>query len=128
VASASGTYRCATNIEHREIIMKRSTKVIAVAGGAAAILLSGAGIAQALSGDDGDPGETDTAITGAALAQASAAALAYTGEGTVTGTEVGDEESYYEVEVTLENGNQVDVQLDEGFAVVDGKADSETDQ
>src|SRR5258708_6380447 len=108
--------------------MKRSTKIIAVAGGAAAIVLSGAGIAQGLSGDDGDPGETETAITGDALAQASAAALKYTGEGTVTGTEVGDEESYYEVEVTLENGNQVDVQLDEGFAVVDAAADSETDQ
>jgi len=108
--------------------MKRSTKVIAVTGGVAAIILSGAGIAQGLSGDDGDPGETDTAITGDALAQASAAALEYTGEGTVTGTEVGDEESYYEVEVTLENGNQVDVQLDEGFAVVDTIADSETDQ
>ena len=50
--------------------------------------------------------------------KASAAALAYTGEGQVTGTEVGDEESYYEIEVTLDDGRQVDVQLDESFAVV----------
>ena len=108
--------------------MKRSTKVGAAVGGAAALILSGAGIAQGLGADDSDPGETDSAITGDALARASAAALEYTGGGTVTGTEVGDEESYYEVEVTLDNGKQVDVQLDEGFAVVDGNADSETDQ
>ena len=43
----------------------------------------------------------------------------------MTGTEVGDEESYYEVEVTLDDGSQVDVQLDEQFNVVGGEADSE---
>ena len=36
----------------------------------------------------------------------------------MTGTEVGDEESYYEIEVTLDSGHQVDVQLDEDFNVV----------
>jgi hypothetical protein len=49
--------------------------------------------------------------------------LAFTGGGTVTGTEVGDEESYYQVEVTLAGGRQVDVQLDEGFNVVANKVD-----
>ena len=57
-------------------------------------------------------------ITGSALDQASAKALAHIGEGRVTGTEVGDEESYYEIEVTLDSGRQVDVQLDESFNVV----------
>jgi len=37
----------------------------------------------------------------------------------VTDTEVGDEDSYYEVEVTLGDGSQVDVQLDKAFKVVD---------
>lgn len=41
----------------------------------------------------------------------------------MTGTEVGDEESYYEVEVTLDNGSEVDVQLDESFAVVGSEGD-----
>ena len=41
----------------------------------------------------------------------------------MTETEVGDEEScYYEVEVTLDDGSQVDVQLDEGFNVVGDEA------
>ena len=42
------------------------------------------------------------------------------------GTEVGDEESYYEVEVTLDDGSQVDVQLDRHFNVVGSSADGET--
>ena len=57
--------------------------------------------------------------------KASAAALDHTGGGQVTGTEVGDEESYYEVEVTLDDGTQVDVQLDESFAVVSDETDTE---
>jgi uncharacterized membrane protein YkoI len=74
--------------------------------------------------DDG----TEVPITGVELEQASRAALEHTGEGTVTETEVGDEESYYEVEVTLDDGSQVDVQLDEDFNVVDVMADDDTDE
>jgi hypothetical protein len=70
-------------------------------------------------------GDSEEPISGTALEKASAAALAHTGEGRVTDTEVGDEESYYEVEVTLDNGSQVDVQLDESFNVVGESADVE---
>jgi len=41
----------------------------------------------------------------------------------VTGSEVGDEESLYQVEVTKADGSQVDVQLDENFIVVGSKTD-----
>ena len=79
-------------------------------------------MAFAGNGDDGEPGEdareVEVPITGTDLEKASAAALAHTGQGRVSGTEVGDEESYYEIEVTLDDGRQVDVQLDESFAVV----------
>ena len=47
----------------------------------------------------------------------------FTGGGEVTETEVGDEESYYEVEVTLDSGDQVDVQLDEDFQIVGSKTE-----
>ncbi|MDT5287220.1 MAG: hypothetical protein QOF88_2109 [Mycobacterium sp.] len=90
---------------------------IVTAVGAAAVAI-GTGIAAAQP-DDGE----GTPITGDALAKASQAALAFTGGGNVTGTEVGDEESLYEVEVTLSNGNQVDVQLDQNFVVVGSKTD-----
>ena len=55
--------------------------------------------------------------------RASAAALEHTGGGEVTETEVGDEESYYEVEVTLDDGSETDVQLDRDFNVVGSEAD-----
>lgn len=87
----------------------------------AAAVVGGGGFAMANSGDSSEP------ITGVALEKASAAALAHTGGGTVSETEAGDEDSYYEVEVTLDDGSQVDVQLDEGFNVVGGKVDSETE-
>ena len=81
----------------------------------AAALVVGAGAASggAAIAAGGDDDATETPITGSALENATAAALEHTGGGRVTGTEVGDEESYYEVEVTLDGGRQVDVQLDE---------------
>lgn len=100
--------------------MKRTTR-IAVAASAAVMALGTAGVvAASAAGDD-----SDTPITGTDLQSASDAALAHTGQGSVTGTEVGDEDSYYEVEVTLDDGSQVDVQLDENFKVVDSMADTE---
>ncbi|BCB89588.1 PepSY domain-containing protein [Phytohabitans suffuscus] len=101
--------------------MRRRTRWI-IGAVAAGVVASGAvsGVAIAAAG------EVDTPITGDALAKAEAAALAHTGGGKVTGTEAGDEDSYYEVEVTLPDGGQVDVQLDEAFVVVSQKADQDT--
>jgi uncharacterized membrane protein YkoI len=90
----------------------------------AALGAGGAAIATAASGGGDD--EPDKAISGAALDRASSAALAHTGGGKVTGTEVGDEESYYEVEVTRGDGSQVDVQLDRGFQVIGAEGDNDS--
>lgn len=83
-----------------------------------AAIAGGGSFAMANGGDNAEP------ITGDALTKASDAALAHTGGGRVSETEVGDEDSYYEVEVTLDNGNQVDVQLDENFNVVSDKVEA----
>lgn len=98
--------------------MQRRTKIIGAA--AVAVVAVGGVTGAALAGDDDG---TDQPITGDALQKASTAALAETGEGKVTETEINDEESYYEVEVTLNNGDQVDVQLDKSFNVVGSKND-----
>lgn len=93
----------------------------------AAALVVGAGAASggAAIAAGGDDDGTESPITGSALDNATTAALEHTGGGTVTGTEVGDEESYYEVEVTLDGGRQVDVQLDKSFNVVSSEGDRE---
>ena len=119
--------------------MKRNSRLlIFVALLAVAALAVGAAAAVASIGDGAEPGSTavddgpeddadsaedtaegpDVPIVGPDLDRATAAALAYLGEGRVTATEVGDEESYYEVEVTLDDGREVDVQLDEAFNLV----------
>src|SRR5918995_1655401 len=101
--------------------IKRSVlAVVAVA----ALGAGGAAIATAASGGGGDEG-SGKGISGAALDRASSAALSETGGGKVTATEVGDEESYYEVEVTRSDGSQVDVQLDRDFQVVGSEGDND---
>ncbi len=102
--------------------MVNTTKVLLVSALVAVGVVAGTGAAIA-SGDD-----TEEPITGDALTQASEVALAHTGGGTVTETEVGDEESYYEVEVTMDDGRQIDVQLDEAFNVVGDEVDTEEDK
>jgi uncharacterized membrane protein YkoI len=111
-------------VRTRRLTMRTRTRYI-VAAASVAVVGLGIGAAAAVGAATGD--DTEAPISGEALELASSAALAHTGEGRVTGTEVGDEESYYEVEVTLDDGGQVDVQLDANFKVVDAAADREDD-
>jgi hypothetical protein len=90
----------------------------------AAIAAGGVAIAGATGGGDDDDGG-DRPITGTALDRARSAALEHTGGGRVTETEVGDEESRYEVEVTRADGSQVDVQLNRDFDVVGSEGDDD---
>ena len=66
-------------------------------------------------------------IAAVALAAGGVGIATATGGGTVTDTEMGDEESFYEVEVSRDDGSQVDVQLDRDFNVVGDEADSGED-
>lgn len=111
-----------------------------IAGVAVAILVLGvgsAGIAYATGGDSngqangGDAaeqatgGDTGHQAMGPDIEKAKSIALDHTGGGRVTGTEVQDEEGYYEVEVTRDDGTQVDVHLDKNFNLLVSKADHE---
>jgi uncharacterized membrane protein YkoI len=100
--------------------MRTRTKALAAAA-FAVLMLGGGGIAAATVVTDDDA--TDEPISGDALDRASETALEHIGEGEVTETEVGDEESYYEVEVTLDDGSEVDVQLDRNFHVTGTEGD-----
>lgn len=101
--------------------MKKRTKIIIAGASALALGAGTVGVAVGSGDDDAD----ERTIKGGALERASAAALDHIGGGNVTATEVGDEESYYEVEVTLDDGSQVDVQLDRGFDVVGDESDDD---
>lgn len=105
--------------------MRRQIKLALAGATLAVVSVGGAGVAAASGEATEGP---DVPITGSALEQASSVALEHLGEGRVSETEVDDEESYYEVEVTLDNGRQVDVQLDRSFAVVGSESDGDASQ
>jgi hypothetical protein len=105
--------------------MKRSTKWIATGAVALAALGAGTGIAVASGGGDDDA--SSTPVSGAALEHASSVALAETGGGKVTGSEAGDEQGAYEIEVTLDDGTQVDVHLDKDFNVINTEHEGRED-
>lgn len=93
--------------------MDRRTKWIA--GGALALAVVGGGTGVAIATGAGD---TDRPLTGSTLDRARAAALRFTGGGTVTETEAGDDGAAYGVEVRLDDGRVVEVRLDASFQVL----------
>ena len=101
---------------------KRKAALVAATAAAG---LAAAGVAVA--GATGDDDASETPIQGSALERASTAALAHTGDGRVTATEVGDEEGYYEVEVTRDGGGQVDVHLNRDFEVLGAEDEDAND-
>jgi hypothetical protein len=106
--------------------MRKRTRWV-IGGAAAAVVVVGAGTGIAVAAGEDDDG-SEVPITGSALERATAVALEETGGGRVTGTEAGDEEGAYEVEVTLDGGRQVDVHLDEAFRVLSSERDREDDR
>jgi uncharacterized membrane protein YkoI len=97
-----------------------NAKTLLVAAAVALLLLLGAGVAYATaSGDD----HTEQS-TGPGMEKAKSVALDHV-NGRVTATEFRDEEGYYEVEVTRDDGSQVDVHLDKNYNVLGTPADKE---
>ncbi len=97
--------------------MKRKLALIAVVVLAAGAV--SAGFAIAAAGGDEQP------LTGSALERATDAALAHTGGGTVVETETGDDGAAYSVEIRLDDGSQVEVNLDGNFEVVGQETDDD---
>lgn len=95
--------------------MNRTAKILIAIGGATTAF---AGVGIAAAGASTTTAHGDIPITGEALELASEAALAEIGGGQVTETEMDDEDSKYEVEITTDEGTIFEVQLDADFNVV----------
>lgn len=100
--------------------MDRRTKWIA--GGALALVLVAGGTGVAVATGAGD---SDRPLTGSTLERARAAALEFTGGGTVIETEAGDDGAVYGVEVRLDDGRVVEVGLDASFRVLGHETDDD---
>jgi hypothetical protein len=96
--------------------MKRKLAVIG-----ALVLVAGAvsaGFAIAAGGDE-------QPLTGSQLEKATKAALEHTRGGTIVETEADGDGAPYSVEVRLDDGSEVEVELDENFNVVGSEADDD---
>jgi peptidase YpeB-like protein len=99
-----------------------NVRTLLIAAAIAMLVLVGAGVANATgSGND----SSEQQATGPGIEKAKSIALDHTNGGRVTGTEIGDEEGYYEVEIIRDDGSQVDVHLDREFNVLSTPADHE---
>jgi uncharacterized membrane protein YkoI len=96
--------------------MQRRTKLAALG----AVALATIGTTAATAG-----GDSDQPLTGTDHDAAVEAALAHTGGGEVTETEVGDDGAAYGVEVRLPDGREVEVNLDANFAVIGSENDDD---
>ena len=85
------------------------------------LVLGGGGAAYERSASD-----SSEQATGSNIEKAKRVALDYTNGGRVSGTEIGDEEGYYEIEVTRDDGSQVDVHLDRDLNVLSTPTDHES--
>jgi hypothetical protein len=92
-----------------------------LAVGGLAVALIGGGTAIAL----GAAGEDDRPLTGSDLERASVAALEHTGGGAVIETEVGDDGAAYGVEIRLDDGSVVEVNLDKNFQLIGEEGDDD---
>lgn len=99
--------------------MDRKTRWIG--GGALAIAVIGGGTGIGVAASRGD----DEPLTGSALEKATAAALEHTGGGTVIETEVGDGGAAYGVEIRLDDGSVIEVDLDTNFNVIGQEGDDD---
>lgn len=100
--------------------MQRRTKLAITSGVTIVAIGTAAGVGVATTRDDDQP------LEGATYEQAVAAATAEV-DGEVVETEVGDDGATYEVEIRTPDGAIVEVELDEGFAVISTEVDDEDD-
>ena len=100
-------------------------------GGALALGMVGAGVGIGLAETNGESGtevegtDSDQPLTGTDRERAEAAALEFTGGGTVTEVEAGDDGAAFGVEIRRDDGSQVEVSLDASFAVIGTENDDD---
>ena len=100
---------------------RKFTRRYLVGGIAAVVVVAVAAVGGVAAAGNGD----EEPLTGATLELAVAAALAHTGAGEVTETEIGDGGAAYEVEIRLPDGSQVEVELDADFNVLGSSPDDD---
>ena len=101
--------------------MRHTMRWVVIGSAAVAVVAAGTGVAIAAA-QGGDSSQQP--LSGSTLDRATEAALAYTGGGSVTEAEVGDQGAAYDVAVTQDDGSVADLRLDSSFAVIGEEHDA----
>lgn len=96
-------------------------KLLVAIVGSLAVIGIGTGVVFAAGVDD------DRRLKGNAYERATTTAVEHLGGGTVIDTEVDNDGSAYEVEIRKDDGSVVEVNLNEGFNVMEVKQDGEVE-
>lgn len=102
--------------------MTRRNRLIAIL---VAVVAIGAGATIVVANGAGEDSDTDVPLAGTDLDRATEAALAHAGGGTVIESEAGDDGAAYGIEIRLDDGSVVEVNLDSSFAVIGSEADED---
>jgi uncharacterized membrane protein YkoI len=99
-------------MNRRNRLIALAIAIVAIAAGTGIVIANGAA-------DD------DAPLVGTDLERATQAALAHTGGGTVVESEVGDDGAAYGIEIKLDDGSVVEVNLDADFNVIGSEQDDD---
>lgn len=99
-------------MHRRNRLVALAVAIVAIAAGTGIVIASGTS-------------DEDAPLVGTDLERATQAALAHTGGGTVIESEAGDDGAVYGIEIQLEDGSVVEVNLDADFNVIGSEADDE---
>ena len=102
--------------------MTRRNRTIAIL---VALVAIGAGAGIVVANGTAEDSDTDAPLLGTDLDRATEAALAHTGGGTVIESEVGDDGAAYGIEIRLDDGSVVEVNLDSAFSVIGSEGDED---
>jgi hypothetical protein len=102
--------------------MTRRNRLIAIL---VALVAIGTGAGIVVANGAAEDSDTDAPLVGTDLDRATEAALAHTGGGTVVESEAGDDGAAYGIEIRLDDGSVVEVNLDSSFAVIGSEADED---
>ena len=101
--------------------MNRTTRILV----AAAAVATSSPAAPTDVDDANEASDSDAPLTGTDHERAVAAALEHTGGGELLETEVGDDGAAFGVEIRLDDGSQVEVNLDADFVVIGSEPDDD---
>jgi uncharacterized membrane protein YkoI len=99
-------------MHRRNRLVALAVAIVAIAAGTGIVIASGTS-------------DEDAPLVGTDLERATQAALAHTGGGTVIESEAGDDGAVYGIEIQLEDGSVVEVNLDADFNVIGSEADDD---